>query len=66
MRFKSINMNVVQMAANNWHLGTGAGHLTTDKWLLTTGCLQTFTGRKLLDSKPGRRQQGKGFRANRP
>lgn len=66
MKFNSINMKVVQMAASNWQLANGTSHLATDKWLLTTGCLQTFSGKKLVDSKPGKREQTKGFRPNHP
>ena len=66
MKFASINMKVVQMAASNWQVANGTSHLATDKWLLTTGCLQTFSGKKLVDSKPGKRAQGKVFRPNHP
>ena len=66
MNFNSINMKVVQMAASNWQLAMGTSHMATDKWLLTTGCLQTFPGKKLVDSKPGKRVQTKGFRPNHP
>ena len=63
MRLNSINMNIVQMAAGKWQLTNGNCQQATAKWLLTTGCLQTSAGRKLIVSKPGRRQQVKGIRA---
>ncbi len=66
MKFNSINMKVVQMAASKWEVASGTSHLATDKFLLTTGCLQTFSGKKLVDSRPGKRLQGKGFRPNHP
>ena len=66
MRLNTINRNVLQMAASNWQLSSGTGNLATGKWLLTTGCLQTFAGRKLLDSKSGKIKQNKGFNPNRP
>jgi hypothetical protein len=65
MRLNSINMNVVQMAAGKWQLANGNCHQATAQWLLTTGCLQTSAGRKLLVSKPGRRQKVKGIHARR-
>jgi len=58
-------MNIVQMAAGSWQLAKGRRQMATDKWLLTTGCLQTSAGRKLLVSKPGKRQQSGGARGNR-
>ena len=54
------------MAADNWQLANGNRYMATGKSLLATGCLQTIAGRKLLDSKPGKRQQVKGVRSNRP
>lgn len=66
MKFDSINMKVVQMAASNWQVAKGTSHLATDKWLLTTGCLQTFSSRKLMDSQPGKRLAEKTFRPKRP
>ena len=66
MKFNSINMKVVQMAASNWEVANGTSHLATDKWLRTTGCLQTFDAKKLAVSKPGKRAQTKGFRPNHP
>ncbi len=66
MKFNSINMKVVAMAAGKWQVASGTSHLATDKWLLTTGCLQTFADKKLVDSRPGKRQQTKGFRPNHP
>ncbi len=59
-------MNMVQMAAENCQLAHGNRHLAAGKSLLATGCLQTSAGRKLLDSRPGKRQQGKGLRGTRP
>jgi hypothetical protein len=58
MKFNSINMNVVQLAASNWQLASGNGQRATNKWLLTTGCLQTAAGRRLLGSNPGWKQLG--------
>ncbi len=66
MRVNTLNVNAMQMAADNWQLANGNRHMATDKSLLATGCLQTMAGRKLLDSKPGKRQQVKGVRMNRP
>lgn len=66
MRINSINRNVLQLAASNWQLANGTGNLATGKWMLTTGCLQTPAGRKLLNSKTGKIQQNKGFGPNRP
>ncbi len=66
MKANTLNVNVMQMAANNWQLVNGNRHLATGKSMLATGCLQTTAGRKLLDSKPGKRQQLKGVRTNRP
>jgi hypothetical protein len=58
-------MNVVQMASGNLQFVNGNRQQTTAKWLLSTGCLQTSAGRKLLVSKPGKRQQVKGARGTR-
>jgi|GEM_PF-5799125 len=66
MRFSSINKNVLQLAASNWQMANGAGNLETGKWMLTTGCLQTSAGRKLLNSKPGKVKQPKKLSPNRP
>jgi hypothetical protein len=66
MRITTLNMNAVQMAADNWQLAHGNHHLATGKSLLATGCLQTSAGKKLLDSRPDKRQQVKGSRTNRP
>ena len=54
------------MAASNWQLANGNGNLATGKWLLTTGCLQTFSGKKLLDSKLREKKQSKGSNLVRP
>lgn len=66
MKFNSINMKVVQMAASNLQPANGTSHLATDKWLQGTGCLQTFSVKKLVGSQPGKRVQTKGFRPNHP
>ena len=56
MRYNSINMNVVQMAAGKWQHANSTSQLATGKWLLTTGCLQSAAGRKLLGAKPANLQ----------
>jgi hypothetical protein len=66
MKINSINKNIIQMAASNWQLANGNGNLATGKWLLTTGCLQTFSGKKLLDSKLSEKKQSKGSNLIRP
>jgi hypothetical protein len=66
MKSNSTNRNIAQLAAGNLQLENGNWQLATGKWLLATGCLQTSAGRKLLNSKPDKRQQSKGFRGNRP
>ena len=59
-------MRIVQMAASNLQPVNGTSHLATDKWLQSTGCLQTFSATKPVDSKPGKRIQSKTFRPNHP
>ena len=66
MRLNSINRNVLQLAASNWQLASSTGKLATGKWMLTTGCLQTFAGKKLLDSKGSNINQSKGPAINIP
>jgi len=66
MKFDSINMKAVQMAASNLQPANRTSHLATDKWLQTTGCVQTFSGTKPVDSRPGKRIQNKTFRPNHP
>jgi len=66
MRLNSINKNVLQLAASNWQLARSTGKLATGKWMLTSGCLQTFAGKKLLDSKGSKMHQGKGPAINLP
>jgi len=65
MRINTINMNVVQMATGKLQLANCNSQLATGKWLLTTGCLQTSAGRKLLVSNPGRRHLVKDATVNR-
>ena len=62
MKFNSVNMKVVRMAASNLQPVNGTSHLATDKWLQSTGCLQTFSATKPVDSRPGKRIQNKTFR----
>jgi hypothetical protein len=66
MRINTLNMNAVQMAADNWQLAHGNHHLAAGKSLLASGCLQTSAGRKVLDSRPEIRPKGNGLRVNRP
>ena len=59
MKFDSINRKVVQMAASNLQAIHGTSHLATDKWLLSTGSVHPFMGKKTAEIKPDHWQTDK-------